>query len=139
MGEIRVGVFLENYEDLLLKKIGKLGRKKVRSARVEAVADTGAVMMLLSEDLVEGLGLEKKDKAIVTLANEQKVELGIAGTLRVSVAGRHWETDCLIGPPQCEPLLGQLVMERLDLIADPLRQTVTPRPESPFLPSLKLK
>lgn len=49
------------------------------------------------------------------------------------------KTDCLIGPPQCEPLIGQLVLERLDLIIDPLKGTITPRPESPYLVSLKLK
>jgi len=36
-------------------------------------------------------------------------------------------------------LLGQIVLERLDLVVDPVKRTLTPRPESPFLPSLKLK
>ena len=27
-------------------------------------------------------------------------------------------TDCLVGPPRCEPLLGQVALERLDLIVD---------------------
>ena len=49
------------------------------------------------------------------------------------------DTDCLVGPPRCEPVLGQLVLERLDLIADPVKRVVSQRPESPFLPSLKLK
>jgi hypothetical protein len=49
------------------------------------------------------------------------------------------DTDCLVGPPRSEPLLGQLILERLDLVLDPAKQTVSPRPESPFLPSLKLK
>lgn len=44
-----------------------------------------------------------------------------------------------VGPPGCEPLLGQIVMESLDLIADPARRTLTPRPESPIEPTLKLK
>ena len=48
-------------------------------------------------------------------------------------------TDCLVGPPGCEPLIGQIVLERLDLIAYSLKQTLTPRPESPYLPTLKLK
>ena len=59
-------VFFENCEDLLLEKIGRLEKRKARSAEVDAVVDTGAVMMLLPQDLVEALGLEKKDKAIVT-------------------------------------------------------------------------
>jgi len=30
-------------------------------------------------------------------------------------------------------------MESFDLICDPLKRTLTPRPESPFLPTLKMK
>lgn len=129
-GEIRVKVKLENNGDLFLREVGKLGKQKIRAEEVDAMVDTGAVMMLLSQDLVKRIGLGKLGKAIVTLANEQKVELDRAGTILVTVAGRKMPTDCLVGPPGCEPLIGQLVMESLDL---------TPRPESPYLPSLKLK
>ena len=52
---------------------------------------------------------------------------------------RNTKTICLVGPPGCEPLLGQVVLEELDLIVDPLQQQLTPRPESPYLPTLKLK
>lgn len=139
MGEIKVKVRLENVRDLLLKEEGKLGKRKVRSADIEAVIDTGAVMMLLPQDLVESLGLDVAGKTIVTLADETKKELDVAKRIAVTIAGRQWETDCLVGPPACEPLIGQLILERLDLVIDPLKRTVTPRPESPYLPTLKLK
>jgi hypothetical protein len=75
----------------------------------------------------------------VTRANEERIELPRARLLSLTLAGRQMDTDCLVGPPRCEPQLGQLVLERLDLVVDPLRRTVSPRPESPFLPSHKLK
>ena len=31
-------------------------------------------------------------------------------------------------PPRCEPLVGQIILERLDLVLDPLKGTITPRP-----------
>ena len=62
-----------------------------------------------------------------------------AGPLVLTALGRTMNTDCLVGPPQCEPLLGQVVLERLDLIVDPTKGQLTVRPESPFLPSLKAK
>ena len=139
MGEIKVRVRLQNAGDLFLKEKGKLGKRRVRAAEVEAVVDTGAVMMLLPQDLTESLGLDLAGKAIVALADETKRELDVAKRVAVTIAGRTWETDCLVGPPACEPLIGQLILERLDLILDPLKRTVTPRPESPYLPTLKLK
>lgn len=48
-------------------------------------------------------------------------------------------TDRIIGPPLCEPLIGQLVLEELDLVVDCSRKILGPRPESPNLPSLKVK
>ena len=46
-------------------------------------------------------------------------------------------TDCVVGPPVSEPLVGQTVMEALDLVADCTKRTLTPRPESPDCPLLK--
>ena len=79
------------------------------------------------------------DKVVVSLANDEKIELPIAGSLVLTAAGRTMTTDCLVGPPRCEPLLGQIVLERLDLVIDPTKRQLTVRPESPFLPTLKLK
>jgi predicted aspartyl protease len=139
MGEVRVQLRLENAGDRILADAGHLDASAVRGASVEALVDTRAVMALLPQDLVERLGLPTNGSIIVTLANEQRVELPRARHLSLAIGDREMDTDCLVGSPQCEPLVGQLVLERLDLIVDPLQRTVTPRPESPFLPSLKLK
>jgi clan AA aspartic protease len=139
MGEIRAQLVLENQSDLILADAGHLPRDRVRRVQLEALVDTGAVMTLLPQDVVEQLGLPLDGRIIVTLANEERIELPRARLLSLTLAERQMDTDCLVGPPRCEPLLGQLALERLDLIVDPVRQTVSPRPESPFLPSLKLK
>jgi len=47
--------------------------------------------------------------------------------------------DCVVGPPLSEPLIGQVVLEALDLIADCRNRTLGPRPEWPDYPLLKLK
>jgi predicted aspartyl protease len=139
MGEIRTRVRLENYDDRVLWKNGKIAKEDVRVQEIEGVADTGAVMTLLPQDLVEALGLKVIARVVVALANEQKIELDKVGPISLTVCGRNMMADCLVGPPGSEPLIGQLVMEELDLIADPLRKTLTPRPESPWLATLKLK
>lgn len=48
-------------------------------------------------------------------------------------------TDCVIGPPLCEPLIGQLVLEELDLLVDCANKKLIIRPESPNHPLLKMK
>jgi clan AA aspartic protease len=140
MGEIRVKAKLENEVDRMLCKRGYIKDAEVRSFEIDALVDTGAVLVLLPQDLVEKLGLEMNEKVVVTLAKDQKVELPRArGGITLTIGDRSMTTDCLVGPPTCEPLIGQIVLESLDLIPDPIKKTLVPRPESPFLPSLKLK
>lgn len=139
MGEIRTKVRLENNNDKALFKARKITKRKVRALEVEALVDTGAVMMLLPQDLVEDLGLEITGRQIVILADERRIEIPTAGDVFLTVAGRQWTTDCLVGPPGCTPLIGQLIMERLDLVADPGKRTLTVRPESPFYPTIAMR
>jgi len=139
MGEIKITLKLENDGDVFLYESGKLNKNEIRQVEIEALVDTGAIMLLLPQDLVETLGLKRSDRAIVALANDEKIEMDIAGTISLTAQNRRMKTDCLVGPPLFEPLVGQIILERLDLIIDPVKQIVTPRPESPYLPSLKLK
>lgn len=110
-----------------------------RTTVVRCLVDTSAVLTLLPEDVAEHLGLQAIGKVIVRLADEQRKELVKAGPLRIDIGGRSGYFDCLLGPPNGEVLLGQIVLEELDLIVDCVQQRVTPRPESPFLPLLSLK
>lgn len=139
MGEVRATLRLENERDRILADAGHLDPAEVRRMDLDMLVDTGAVMVLLPQDVAEQLGLALDGNIIVTLANDQRVELPRARHLSIAFGSRQMDADCLVGPPRCEPLLGQLVLERLDLIIDPTRKTITPRPESPFLPSLKMK
>ena len=139
MGEVKVSVELENYGDRELVNRGFPCKDGVRSQRVDAVVDSGAVMLVLPQDLVEALGLRILRKAIVTYADERKEERDVAGVVSVRVAGRDVETSCVVGPPGSEPLLGQIVLEEADLLIDCANQRLITRPESPYLPTLKLK
>lgn len=113
--------------------------KKASSLELDCLVDTGAVMLMLPKDVVEKLGLAITGRAVVTLANETRDEMDIAGPLALTIGDRQTHCDCLVGPILGEPLVGQLVLESLDLIVDPQRRTLTPRPESPAYPSYKLK
>jgi predicted aspartyl protease len=139
MSEVKVEVKLENAIDRGMVTRGLLTEDKVRSFNVRVLADTGAAMLVLPQDQVEALGLTEVRKAVVRYTDERKEERPVAGPLIVRVDGRAATVDCIVGPPNSEPLLGHIVMEIMDLIVDPLQQKLTPRPESPFLPELKLK
>jgi len=139
MGEVKTRVLLRNYVSVGASKRGYLSEKDIESSELDMIVDTGAVMILLPQDEVEKLGLEPSKKVVVTYADERKEERWVAKGVEVTIGNRSMVTDCIIGPPLCEPLLGQLVLEELDIIVDASRKTLGPRPESPNLPLLKLK
>ncbi len=139
MGEIAVGIELENPADRALFERGHGQESDIRRTSIEAIVDTGAVMPVLPQNVVERLGVRTRRTAIVMYADERKEERPIAGPLTIHVCNRFMSTDCVVGPPLSEPLIGQIVLEALDLIADCTKRTLTPRPESPDYPLLKLK
>ncbi len=136
MGEIVVTVGLENYVDRSNARSG-IRTGPVRRAQVEGIVDTGAVMLVLPQNIVERLGLETLRTAIVTYADERRDERSVAGPVALEIGDRFMVTECVVGPPLSEPLIGQIVLEALDLIADCANRTLTPR--TPDYPSLKLK
>ncbi|MBU1261589.1 retropepsin-like domain-containing protein, partial [bacterium] len=133
MGEVVVDVELENFSDRDAFERGFIKEEEIRRLKTKALVDTGAVMSMLPQDMVEELGLKVIRKAIVTYANEEKEERDIVALLHLRIGKRSMGTDCIVGPPRSEPLIGQVVLEVLDLIVDCNTKTLSPRPESPYL------
>ena len=138
MGEIVVDVELQNAEDRAMANKGILRETEIRRATVSAVADTGALMLALPEDVVERLGVEVVGSGTFAYADGRRGELAIAGPLTVHIGDRWTFARCVVVPPGADPLIGQLVMEELDLVADCRNRTLGPRPESPDVPVLRL-
>ncbi len=128
MGEVKAKCFIGNPLDVSVKPLD-----------VDAMVDTGAVMPLLGKDILDKLGAQVTRRAVVTLADDTSQEMDVAGPISIEISDRKSFFECLVGPVLVEPLIGQVVLEVLDLVVDPGRQTLTPRPESPAYPSYKLK
>ncbi len=138
MGEIVVQVELENQGDRALVERGYLEESEIRQTRISAVADTGAMMLALPEDVVDELGLSEIGTMSAKYADGRREPVPVAGPLTVQIGDRWMVTDCLVVPVGADALIGQIVMERLDLIADCTQQTLSPRPESPDRPLVRL-
>lgn len=138
MGEIVVAVELENPVDRAVVERGYGQESDVRRSTIEAVADTGAMISMLPQNIVERLGIAIYRTVVVTYADERTEDRPVAGPVTMKIGNRSMNTDCVVGPPDSQPLVGQIVMEGLDLIADCTKRTLTPRPESPEYPQLRL-
>ena len=139
MGEVIVELQLENTIDRGMVRRRKLKEKEVRKVTTKALADSGAGMLMLPQDMVEELGLDILRKIVVEYADKRTEEREVAGPVTVKIGKRAATVDCIIGPPASEALLGQVPLEVMDLLVDCGRHQLIPRPESPFLPLIKIR
>ena len=139
MGEVKVEVRLENAVDRELAYRGQIGEDQVRKVTLPIVADTGAVMLCLPQEVAELLGLREKRTVIVRYADGRKEERPVAGLVTVYAANRSADVECIVGAPNSEPLLGQIVLAATDLLVDSSERALVPRPESPLLPLLNVR
>ena len=139
MGEVKIPLWMENAVDRERYLVHEIREDQIRSIEARVLVDTGATMLMLPQEMVERLGLRIRGQVIVTYADERKEERPRAGIVTVRVGDRDTDLDCVVGPPNSEPLLGQIVLEAMDLLVDCVHQRLVPRPESPFLPLLKMK
>jgi clan AA aspartic protease len=109
-----------------------------KSIEVEAVIDTGATMIVLPKNLVERLGLKKVEDVKVKYVDGSVKEKEVYGVVRVELMGRVGNFDVLAEDEGAQPLIGQIVLERLDLIIEPSTKRLIPNPRSPEMPMIEV-
>jgi clan AA aspartic protease len=109
-----------------------------RSIEVDAVIDTGATMMTLPQNLVEKLGLKKIREVTVKYANNQTQKKSVYAGLVVKLKGRIGNFEAVAEVIGSEPLVGQIVLEALDLVIDSRTRTLIPNPRSPEMPMVEI-
>lgn len=136
MGEVRVNVKLTNAVDEALVRRGLLTADQVRHYEADALVDTGAVRSVLPSHVVEQLGL-----AIVgrtrAYANDGAEDVDIAEVVGIDINGRRTSEETLV--LGSEVLIGQTVLESLDLQVDCTNRRVIPNPAHPDQPVIKIK
>lgn len=137
MGEIHTKVLLTNAVDEALAAQGKLPLADVRSMEVDAVVDTGAVSAVLPVHIVEQLGLLSRGQRAAQLADGHTELVGVTGPVVFEIMTRNTIDDALVLGD--EVLIGQTVLEKLDLLADCPNQRLVPNPAHPDQAVLKVR
>ena len=109
-----------------------------KSVELEAVVDTGATMLVLPQDVVDRLDLRKIRDARVRYANNRTELKEIYGVVTIEILGRTGNFDVLAEEAGSQPLIGQVVLEVLDLVVDPKARKLIPNPSSPEIPTVEI-
>jgi predicted aspartyl protease len=127
MGSIYTDISLENSVDAAKAAEGLIKKTDIRRARVKALVDTGAGTLVIGEKLCRQLGLIKWFESRPVLAGGQHINGYYTRPLDIYWKDRSTSCNPLVVENQDIPLLGALVLEGLDLILDPLNETVVGR------------
>ena len=133
MGEIRASVTLENSGDREVVYRGHGVEADVRRTTVEGIVDTGAVSLVIPVEIATELGLRHWGTRTVVYADERREERPVTD-VTIEIGNLATRTEAIVGPAGSQVLIGQVVLETLDLIADCRNRTLAPRhPEGPVL------
>jgi len=136
MGAVRVKVKLTNAIDEGLVNRGLLKPNLVRVYEAEAVINTGAVRTAIPVEVCEHLGLRIRSQEIAKYADGRQETVGVTGPMIIEMEGRETiEAAMVLGDIV---LIGQTVLETLDLLVDCKNQRLVPNPKNPERPVLRV-
>ena len=113
------------------------GRRDLTPLSVQALVDTGALMLCIPEHVAVQLDLEAESMREVSVADGRSSTVPYVGPIRVGFERRFCYVGALVLGD--EVLLGVVPMEDMDLVVDPARELLTVNPASPNLPHARVK
>lgn len=128
MGKVLVTAKIESIEDLVKAKFGLISEPEIRAVVVDdALVDTGATTLSMPKKLITQLGLApmrqrraRTTAGFVTIQNY--------GAVRLTIQGRDCTCDVAELPDECPVLIGQVPLELLDFLVDPVSQKLIGNP-----------
>jgi len=132
MGAVRVSVKLTSaFEEGLVSR-GSLLPKHIRTYEAIGLFDTGALTLVIPQEVVEYLGLKIHKQQVDRFANGHEEVLGLTEPVNIECQGRTAAVEALVVGD--ETLIGQVVLELMDFLVDCNNQQLIPNPKNPDYP-----
>lgn len=137
MGEVRIKVKLTNAFDESLARRGQIKKEEIRSYEADALVDIGAVSSVIPANVMQQLGVLPIGNRVAEYADGRKESVQLTEPIKFDIIGRITnESAMVLGD---EVLIGQTVLEVLDLLVDCNNRRVIPNPAHPDQPVVKVK
>ena len=107
---------LTNAADESLVRRGMLKPEQVRTCEADALVDTGATRTVLPPDVVSRLGLGIRGQRVARYADGRREAVSMTEPVIIELAGRDTADEAMVLGD--EVLIGQTVLEKLDLFVD---------------------
>lgn len=137
MGAVYSTIKLTNATDAAMIRRGVLAPKHLRHHEEPGLVDTGAVHLVISEYIAQKLGLQILDQQGVEFADGRKETVGVTEGILIECEGRRTTEDALVVGNGI--LIGQVILEKLDLLVDCRQRKLMPNPAHPDYPLTYIK
>ena len=137
MGEVKVQALVTNAMDDSLARRGKIQKSEIRKHEVTALVHTGAVRCVLPVDVIKFLGIELRGETTAEYADGRKEVVGVTEPVIFTLNNRSTVEEALVLGD--EVLIGQTILEKLDLFVDCAGQRLVPNPAHPDQAVSKVK
>lgn len=139
MGLVYADIELINAADIEMARRHIIGEEEIKSVRLSMLADSGAYMMAINEDIQSQLELPFIENRKAVMADGSVVEYEVVGPIIVKFQNRTATCNAFVLQGSNEPLLGAIPMEEMDVLIHPLRQELIVNPDHPYYAVLKMK
>lgn len=129
MGQVLVTAKIQSLPDLYHVNTGHLQPDQVRMVEVaDALVDTGATTLSMPKRLIAQLGLIPYRKRHAR-TSAGPITLQMYDAVRLTIQGRDCITDVAEVPDDCPVLVGQIPLELLDFVVDPVGRRLIGNPQ----------
>jgi len=121
----------------LTAQLDQLKAERNDAAKADALVDTGAVRTVLPVHVVEQLGLAITGERVAEYADGRKDAVGLTEPVKIDIDGRTTVEEALVLGD--EVIVGQTVLETIDMQVDCANRRLVPNPAHPDQPVVKIK
>jgi clan AA aspartic protease len=137
MGEVRVKVKLTSAYDVSAARRGQIKKEEIHTYEANALVDTGAVSSVIPAQVMQQLGLQTQLQRVAEYADGRKDVVDVTEPIIFDINGRETTEGAMVLGD--EVIIGQTILEVLDLHVDCNQQRVIPNPAHPDQPIVKVK
>lgn len=137
MGEVRVKVKLTNTFDEGAARRGHISEKDIRSYEADALIYTGAVSSVVPAQVMQQLGVLAAGRRLAEYSDGRKDSVILTEPVTFNIIGRETSEGAMVLGD--EVIIGQTILEVLDMQVDCRNQKLIPNPAHPDQPVVKIK
>ena len=122
MGNVHTAITLKNVKDMGNAHDGYIKEDDIRSVTINALVDTGAMTLCITEEIRQKLGLEIVETRPAHIANGSRVTCQVTEPVEIIWKNRHSTCKSVVIPGAEITLLGVIPLEDMDLTVNPVSQ-----------------